>query len=103
MGPRTNHPIPLFLRVCKMYLRALTIFATILSIIWLPQLSNGQSPVDDSTLRLRSDLVLVDVLPMQKQTGRVVNGLNRDDFTIFEDGVKQTVSHFSRAELPVTL
>ena len=103
MGPRTNHPIPLFLRVCKMYLRALSIFATILSVIWLPQLSNGQSPVDDSTLRLRSDLVLVDVLPMQKQTGRVVNGLKRDDFTIFEDGVKQTVSHFSRDKLPVSL
>jgi len=86
-----------------MYLRILSVFATILSVIWLPLLSNGQSSSDDPTLRLRSDLVLVDVLPMQKQTGRVVNGLNRDDFTIFEDGVKQTVSHFSRDKLPVSL
>src|SRR5215475_4942559 len=103
MGARTNHPIPLFRRVSKMYLRALSVFVAILSVMWPPLLSNGQSPVDDPTLRLRSDLVLVDVLPMQKQTGRIVNGLNRDDFTIFEDGVKQTVSHFSRDKLPVSL
>ena len=86
-----------------MYLRILSVFAAILSVTWLSPLSNGQSPVDDPTLRLRSDLVLVDVLPMQKQTGHIVNGLNRDDFTIFEDGVKQTVSHFSREKLPVSL
>lgn len=103
MGPRTNHPIPVFFRVSKMYLTVFSAFATILSVVWLPLLSNGQSPVDDPTLRLRSDLVLVDVLPMQKQTGRIINGLNRDDFTIFEDGVKQTVSHFSRDKLPVSL
>jgi len=86
-----------------MYQRIVSVFAAFLSVTWLSMFSNGQSPVDDATLRLRSDLVLVDVLPMQKQTGRIINGLNRDDFTIFEDGVKQTVSHFSRDKLPVSL
>ncbi len=62
-----------------------------------------QSPVDEQTLKLRSDLVLVDVLPVQKRTGRVIGDLKRDDFTISEDGVQQTVEYFSKDKLPVSV
>jgi len=62
-----------------------------------------QSPGDDQTLKLRSDLVLVDVLPVQRKTGRVIADLKRDDFTIFEDGVRQSISHFSKEKLPVSI
>jgi Ca-activated chloride channel family protein len=62
-----------------------------------------QSPTDEQPLRLRSDLVLVDVLPVQKKTSRIIGGLKRDDFTIFEDGVQQTISHFSKDKLPVSI
>lgn len=62
-----------------------------------------QSPSDDPDLKLRSDLVLVDVLPVQKKTARIIGGLTRDDFTIFEDGVQQTISHFSKDKLPVSV
>jgi VWFA-related protein len=48
-------------------------------------------------------LVLVDVLPVQKRTARIIGGLRRDDFTIFEDGVQQTISHFSKDKLPVSV
>jgi VWFA-related protein len=86
-----------------MYQRIVSAFAAILLVTCLPLTTRSQSSVDNTTLKLRSDLVLVDVLPMQKKTGRVVGGLGRDDFTIFEDGVKQTVSHFSQDKLPVSL
>lgn len=66
-------------------------------------LSLTQSPAEDQTLKLRSDLVLVDVLPVQKKTGRVVADLTRDDFSIFEDGVQQAISHFSKDKLPVSI
>ncbi len=66
-------------------------------------LSSSQSPGAEKTVKLRSDLVLVDVLPMQKRTGRVIDGLRRDDFTILEDGVHQTISHFSKDTLPVSV
>ena len=62
-----------------------------------------QSPADEQTLKLRSDLVLVDVLPVQKRTGRVIGDLRRDDFTISEDGVQQTVEYFSKDKLPVSV
>lgn len=48
-------------------------------------------------------MVLVDVLPVQKRTARIIGGLRRDDFTIFEDGVQQTISHFSKDKLPVSV
>jgi VWFA-related protein len=62
-----------------------------------------QSAADEQTLKLRSDLVLVDVLPVQKKTGRVIGDLKRDDFTISEDGVRQTVEYFSKDKLPVSV
>jgi len=76
--------------------------------IFILALSNsgfGQSPAPpgEQSLRLRADLVLVDVLPVQKKTGRIIADLKHEDFEVYEDGIKQTVSHFSRDKLPVSL
>jgi len=65
--------------------------------------SSRQTASDEQTLKLRSDLVLVDVLPVQKKTARVIADLKREDFTIFEDNVLQTISHFSQDKLPVSI
>src|SRR5207244_10267407 len=88
-----------------------TMFQRIVSVVVLAFGLNGfvfssssrQSPADEQTLKLRSDLVLVDVLPVQKKTGRVIGDLKRDDFTISEDGVQQTVEYFSKDKLPVSV
>ncbi|MFP5265622.1 MAG: VWA domain-containing protein [Blastocatellia bacterium] len=77
-------------------------FSAVLSSL-LSGLPLRQSASDDQSLKLRADLVLVDVLPMQKKTGRVIGDLNKDDFLVYEDGVKQAVSHFSRDKLPVSV
>ena len=61
------------------------------------------APPTDESLKLRTDLVLVDVLPVQRKTSRVVGGLKKEDFALYEDGVKQTVSYFSRDTLPVSV
>ncbi|HLF83183.1 MAG TPA: VWA domain-containing protein [Blastocatellia bacterium] len=86
-------------------------FQTIGSVVVLALAFNGlffslpsrQSPGEEQTLKLRSDLVLVEVLPVQKKTGRVISDLKQDDFTIFEDGVQQAISHFSKEKLPVSI
>lgn len=65
--------------------------------------SLSQSPADDQTLKLRTDLVLVDVLPVHKKTGHVVGSLKREDFTVFEDGVQQKIDYFSKDKLPVSI
>ncbi|MFY9607269.1 MAG: VWA domain-containing protein [Blastocatellia bacterium] len=60
------------------------------------------TPASESVL-LHADLVLMDVLAVQKKTGRIIGDLKQDDFTVFEDGVKQTVSYFSKEKLPVSI
>jgi Ca-activated chloride channel homolog len=65
-----------------------------------PQIQNA---AEDQTLKLRSDLVLVDVLPLQKKTGRIIGDLTRSDFSIAEDGVNQKVEYFSKDKLPVSV
>jgi len=49
------------------------------------------------------DLVNVDALVLQKNTSRVVGDLVREDFIISEDGVKQSISHFSQDRLPLSV
>jgi VWFA-related protein len=65
----------------------------------------AQEPASSSeqSLKLRADLVLVDVLPVQKRTGRIIGDLKRDDFTIFEDGVQQKTDYFSKDKLPLSI
>lgn len=69
------------------------------SVFWpLAQEQSGDQPV-----RLRTDLVMIDVLPVQKKTGRVIGDLKKEDFTVYEDGVKQALSYFSKDQLPVSV
>lgn len=67
------------------------------------QQSPPTAPSGDQALKLRTDLVLVDVLPVERKTSRVIAGLQKDDFTIYEDGVKQAITYFSRDTLPVSV
>ena len=40
---------------------------------------------------------------MTDRRGRFVSGLDKDDFLVYEDGVPQTLTHFSRERVPVSL
>ncbi|HVF90417.1 MAG TPA: VWA domain-containing protein [Blastocatellia bacterium] len=62
-----------------------------------------QDAPDEQTLRLRADLVVIDLLPVQKKSGRILADLSKDDVVLYEDGVKQSVSHFSRGKEPVSI
>src|SRR5262249_41930644 len=50
-----------------------------------------------------TDLVNVGILAREKKTGRLISNLNQNDFSIFEDGVRQTVSFFSQERLPLSI
>jgi len=52
--------------------------------------------------RTSTDLVLLNVT-VADAAGHLVSGLNKEDFEIFEDGVLQVVSNFSREPLPIAL
>jgi VWFA-related protein len=63
----------------------------------------GQTSTDDQVVKTRTDLVNVGILARQKKTGRILTHLIKDDFTIFEDGVRQTVSYFSQERPPLSI
>ena len=93
--------------------------ALVLSIISLPFLFSAQSQTRPRTTSTQSgstpsgtpeevvkvdvDLITVDALVLQKKTARVVGDLQKDDFMVAEDGVKQTITHFSQDSLPISM
>jgi Ca-activated chloride channel homolog len=54
--------------------------------------------------RFRSGVELVNVTAtVTDDNGRFVSGLRKEDFTLFEDGTRQEVTHFSNERVPVSL
>jgi Ca-activated chloride channel homolog len=56
----------------------------------------------DEPIRLKTDLVSITASATDR-TGRAVKSLKAEDFTVYEDGVKQKISHFAATEEPFTL
>jgi Ca-activated chloride channel family protein len=55
------------------------------------------------TFRAGVDLVSLNVTVNEAGTPRYATDLTAEDFQVFEDGVKQDVSYFTRANLPIAL
>jgi VWFA-related protein len=68
-------------------------------------LTRSPSPQDpaDEPIRLRTELVTIDAQVTRKKTGEVVGGLSQDDFTSYEDGIKQQITYFSQDKLPLSI
>jgi hypothetical protein len=91
-----------------MGLRIATIILASLLILSLcaraPVISQSQEPIQAGVpIKISTDLVLVDALVTSQQTGRVINNLQVDDFQLYEDKIKQTITHFSQDRLPLAL
>jgi VWFA-related protein len=65
--------------------------------------TRSESEIKTETIKTDVDLVTVDALVLQKNTSRVVGDLAREDFVIAEDGVTQTITHFSQDRLPLSV
>src|SRR5687768_5465999 len=60
----------------------------------------GQQP--NEKLQLRARLVSMTVT-VSDSLGRFVTGLQKKNFEVFDDGVKQEIAHFSDEDAPLTL
>jgi VWFA-related protein len=56
-----------------------------------------------STITIGTDVVNVEAVVYNKKTGGVIQGLKKEHFEIYEDGIKQEVENFSTPEAPVTM
>src|SRR3954468_2399224 len=58
----------------------------------------------DDAFRFKSGVELINVTAtVTDRNGRVVPGLSQQDFTIYEDHVRQDISHFRSDSVPVSL
>jgi VWFA-related protein len=81
----------------SIFLDLVLLIATASSVI-----SQSQQPTDEP-IKLGTQLVVVDAQVLNKKSGVVVNGLAREHFTLYEDGVKQQITHFSQDKLPLSI
>jgi Ca-activated chloride channel homolog len=54
-------------------------------------------------INLAVDLVVLDAQVLQQKTGRIAGDIKKEAFTLFEDGVKQKITHFSQDTLPLSV
>ncbi len=56
----------------------------------------------DQTIKLKTDLVTI-AAAVTDSNGLAIRSLKADDFNVYEDGVRQKISHFASGEEPFTL
>src|SRR2546423_891380 len=62
--------------------------------------ANAQEP--DEIIRTETSLVQLNIGVVDRQ-GRAITSLTRDDFVVYEDGVKQSIQHFEPVDAPFSL
>lgn len=87
----------------KSSMLVLVLFALCSSLESASGFPSAQNKHQDEPVQLNTELVLVDVQVIEKETGRVVGNLKKEDFLVYEDGVRQAITHFSRDELPLSI
>jgi Ca-activated chloride channel homolog len=66
--------------------------------------AHGQQPQNEEHPRFTGGVELIDVTAtVSDGSGRFVSGLTQDDFDVYEDGVRQTITNFSAERVPVSL
>lgn len=75
---------------------------TLALLLLAPLAARAQDPEQDVPIRLKADLVAV-TASVADRSGRAMRALKATDFTVYENGVKQTISHFAATEEPFTL
>lgn len=84
-------------------------YILIVALILLPSFSGTYAQQDrredqkpDDKVRLATNLVSTTVLVTDTQ-GRMVTGLEKENFEIYDDGVRQEIAFFSNEDAPITL
>jgi len=82
-------------------LRCLLIAA--LSSISIQGSLHAQEKESVDVIKVTTELVVFDAQVIDKKSKRTIGDLTREDFEVYDKGVKQQVSYFSRDELPLSI
>ncbi len=56
-----------------------------------------------ATMSIDTSVVNVEAVVYNKKTGSILGGLKKENFEMYEDGIKQEIENFSTPEAPVTM
>ena len=59
--------------------------------------------IDPTVERVEANIVNVDAVVYNKKSGQIISGLKKENFAVFENGVKQDLSNFSTPDSPITV
>ncbi len=60
-------------------------------------------PQDAETIKVTTAVVNVDATVYDKKSKQIITGLKKENFAIFEDGVKKEITNFATPEAPITV
>jgi Ca-activated chloride channel family protein len=73
-------------------------------LVGIVSLGARQAEPRQESFRFRTGVELINVnATVTDASGRFVSGLRKDDFQLFEDGVRQEITHFNSDRVPVSL
>ena len=67
------------------------------------QEADKNAVVETEVEKIESKIVNIDAVVYNKKTGQIIQGLKKENFAVFEDGVKQNISSFTTPEAPITV
>ena len=79
------------------------LFAVFLQFALFGMAQASQDATDDAIIRINVELVQVDAQVLEKKTGRPVDSLGKEDFQLYEDGVRQQIAEMSQNQLPLSV
>src|SRR5262245_66464033 len=88
--------------------RTARIFTALLALLVVTSVVHSQDPAPTlnqdpvSTLNVDVDVVLIPTT-VTNDRGQFIGGLDKDNFTIFEDRVQQDITYFSTEDAPMSL
>jgi hypothetical protein len=59
--------------------------------------------VETGVEKISTNIVNIDAVVFNKKTGQIITGLKKENFAVFEDGVKQPIAEFSTPDSPITV
>lgn len=85
-------------------LKTSLVLSVALAVTSLPGYSQtSKEGKQEEAIKLRTELVAIDVQVVDRKSQRVIGDLAEIDFEIYDDGVKQRIDQFSQDKLPLSI
>lgn len=62
-----------------------------------------KATVEEGVIKVETDIVNIDAVVYNKKSGQIIPGLKKENFAIFENGIRQDISNFTKPDAPITV